>query len=1331
MMKNLYALLVGITDYPAPVPKLAGCVNDIDAIEDYLNNRIDTDQYQLNIQRLSTNGRDILPTRKAVIAGFQNHLYQAKEGDVVLFYFSGHGSQEPASQDFDGLEPDRMNETLVCLDSRTEDWDLADKELAYLIHKISQQNPHHIVIILDSCHSGSGTRDTFPKQGVRQSPADRRIRSINQGDYIFSRTEWDTFRGSTTPPTPEEGDPNFLKNNSGWTLPYGRHVLLSACEDRQLATENNIDGQQRGAFSYFLLDTLTKANGQLSYRELFKRTRSLVRTRIKDQTPQLEATNIQDVDNLSFLGDPRAIKNKPLIFTLTQERNKWVIDGGAVHGIPINQEIIISLFTPGSQAVSVSKAGEQPTITVGDVQVPKLGEAKIVKVLAYQSIVEFIEGEEPKDLTPDTVLNAVISYLPIPALSVYLEAGSESADRQAVDAIRQAIQTANDGRPSLYIRVVDNPEEAQYRLLAKNQQLIIAKPFDEKPLIEQLINYSDLNFRKAVQNLEHISRWTTVAELSNPDSKLPPNCVALRVFHNGKEILEPSLRLEYEQEKGEWVTPTFRIKLTNNYNKRLYCALYDLPEDYAVTVLNPAPQRRTALGGVWIEPGQTEDVSVEVGDETFSEISASIPEILLQQGVTEYQDLLKLVVSTGEFDSSLLTQEELPPPQQELRSKNVITRDIRSDIPNSTLNQLMTRIQYRHLAAPSTTKVDDWVTSEITINTVHPQDAQSIKRDTITNIGAGVSITQNPGLVGNARLSTPPQATRNLGTQLLPSLLRDFSEPFQFTASKGVDPGLSILELQINDNASLNAVTSGTPLVLSVDKPLSQGEYVLPVAYEAGENGESGFFVPLGLGVADGNKTQIRIEQLPDPVTEKKKSLGGSIRILFQKVVYKELGLSLPYPKLRIARFVADEADEAFVYEEGIPEVKKAIAALPTGSKVVLYIHGIIGDTESMVPSMRRAKVEVNGELKPLTELYDLVLTFDYENLNTSIKELGEQLKNRLAEVGLGPNHGKVLHIVAHSMGGLVSRSFIEQWGGNQVVQHLIMLGTPNAGSPWSTVADWALYMLTFGLNNLSAAPIPIKMVSSILHWLNPIGKAAELVKQMNVNLAEMHPARSTFLPDLNKTQPPLSPALPYTIIAGNTSLVQQEAANRLMEFLNKAKRSVIGFPFLKQENDIAVLVTSIRAVPANRSSKITEQVIACDHLSYFTHPEGLKALSQAIANALGISGQTPSSSIPGAASPAAQPSTPVVRPTTESNLNFVPANSASPNWLWQLLGAVGLIGAILGLLLWQPWKSKPNQAQPAQSQIPVQSVLGNFPARLEAHQMSLKIMMIRTFGDT
>ena len=64
-------------------------------------------------------------TRAAVVDGFRTHLTQAGPDDTVLFYYSGHGSQEYAPPEFWAVEPDHLDETLVCFDSRQPDqWDL-------------------------------------------------------------------------------------------------------------------------------------------------------------------------------------------------------------------------------------------------------------------------------------------------------------------------------------------------------------------------------------------------------------------------------------------------------------------------------------------------------------------------------------------------------------------------------------------------------------------------------------------------------------------------------------------------------------------------------------------------------------------------------------------------------------------------------------------------------------------------------------------------------------------------------------------------------------------------------------------------------------------------------------------------------------------------------------------------------------------------------------------------------------------------------------------------------------------------------------------------------
>ena len=1257
MTCNIYALLVGIDEYVSPVPPLKGCVNDITAVKEYLEGRVAADECQLHLRTLLNQDA----TRQAIIDGFRQHLCQASRDDVVFFYYAGHGGQEDAPEEFWTLDPDRLNETLVCYDSRRPGgWDLADKELAKLIAEVAEKNPH-ITIIMDCCHSGSGTRgDLEGETAVRKAPIDRRKRPLDS--FIFSSAEADQLSASRSP---EE-------NPTGWTLPRGKHIFLAACRDSELAKEYYGDGQSRGAFSYFFLDTLKKANGSLTYRDLFKRTNALVRSKVTTQSPQIEATVLSDLDQ-PFLGG--AIAQRTPYFTVYYHKNHgWVIDGGAIHGIPQpfgNETTELALFP-------FDKASEQLRQLSA-----ATGEAQVLEVMPQLSKVQ-ISGID--NLDPDMTFKAVVTSLPLPPKGVLIqgeEAGVELA-RAALLAVGAHQQ------PSLYIREVTTPEAAEFKLLARDGQYLITRPADDRPLVAQIQGYTTATALQAIQRLEHIARWMNIVELSSPaTSRIPPDAVQMVIYQEGRELQDAQIRLEYRQERGRWQKPPFKIKLKNTSDESLYCAVLDLTEQYKV---DPG---LFETGGVWLQPGEE---AWALGGKT---LYATIPNELLAQGITEFKDIYKLIVSTSEFDSTLLEQDKLDLPHT--------TRALAGQ-RKGTLNRLMNRVQSRDFSAtPDEEEYDDWVTSQITMTTVHPRDTVQIPSgDESISLGSGVTLQSHPSLNAKARLTTVTQSTRDLGNQILPPILRADRpgiRPFQFTSSRGTDPGLSVLELSQVENPSV--VTPTDPLKLVVDIPLESDEQLLAVGYD----GE--FFLPLGRAQStlDG-RTEIVLERLTEPVSEGSRSLGGSIRILFQKVVHQQLGLEFEYPILAVADV---SLDETVNYMAGMEQVKAQVAS---SERIVLYIHGIIGDTQSLVTSVRSAKVEVDGIERSLADLYDLVLTFDYENLNTSIEENARLLKQRLAAVGLGANHGKVLHIVAHSMGGLVSRWFIEREGGNQVVQHLIMLGTPNAGSPWSTVQDWALATLSIGLNGLSQITWPVPVLGLLLKMIN---KTVKTIETIDISLDQMHP-ESEFLKTLAGSS---DPATPYTIIAGNTSIVAaalEPSANQqsspLERLMQKLFNKVVEKPFFGQPNDIAVTVKSITSVSQERSPQPKIQEVGCDHLVYFSDPTGLTALSTAVIQAQGEPHHSATTPTP-VSTPVVNPilSTAVIQAEEEPHHSAtVPApvstpvvntisdsKSASEKPKWLIGGIIGVLAVvvIIGLLLLQQSRNtepSPNN-QPSQSQ--------------------------------
>ncbi|HEX2535057.1 MAG TPA: caspase family protein, partial [Chitinophagaceae bacterium] len=133
--RSLYATLIGINAYPQN--PLGGCIKDVLDIDLLLREQCaqqdglryapayflapnKTDETRIRQyeegRKLSLNPR---PATFAAITGEAfAHLKEAKSGDVVVLYYSGHGSQAEAPEEFWHTKPDRQNETLVCADSR-------------------------------------------------------------------------------------------------------------------------------------------------------------------------------------------------------------------------------------------------------------------------------------------------------------------------------------------------------------------------------------------------------------------------------------------------------------------------------------------------------------------------------------------------------------------------------------------------------------------------------------------------------------------------------------------------------------------------------------------------------------------------------------------------------------------------------------------------------------------------------------------------------------------------------------------------------------------------------------------------------------------------------------------------------------------------------------------------------------------------------------------------------------------------------------------------------------------------------------------------------------
>ena len=374
-------------------------------------------------------------------------------------------------------------------------------------------------------------------------------------------------------------------------------------------------------------------------------------------------------------------------------------------------------------------------------------------------------------------------------------------------------------------------------------------------------------------------------------------------------------------------------------------------------------------------------------------------------------------------------------------------------------------------------------------------------------------------------------------------------------------------------------VLEQTPLEIELDVELADDEFILPIAFD-------GEFILLTGDPSrnDEGRTHISIDHIPE-IPDNRRSLGRALKLYFFKTYLRLENVN----QLCWIEFRADGSFER--HRSGVAD--KVAAA----QNVLLLVHGIIGNTDGMVEGLKLAQ---DADGKGVDQKFDLVLTYDYENLSTPISETAVKLKQQLAEAGIDKSDDRRLTLMVHSMGGLVSRWFIEREGGGKIVDHLVMFGTPNNGSPFGKVG--AARKLTSLLTTLAINTFPA---------IAPFGGAllSTLVRSKKVTptLEQMNPS-SDFIKKLNASD---DPGVPYTIVAGDIRDYHESADQLVAKLIAKVGGGIL-FETLYQRSghDIAVSDESIRGVDDSRTPPPQKQSVICHHLNYFVSEAGLGAMA-------------------------------------------------------------------------------------------------------------------------
>jgi hypothetical protein len=329
---------VGINNYKyaAAVSPLAGSLNDVEDMKSVLLGKFEFEP--TNIQVL----KDEQATHAGIINALRGLIGKTQKDDIVVFHYSGHGSQMP---DVTKKRIGGVDETIVPYDSRDpagKVFDISGAEIHGLLVQLAARTKN-ITFILDSCHSGTLVRGAR----IRRADPDQRT-PPPLPDYALATT-----RG-------------LGQGNGDKPLQY---AFIAATTSKESAFEHFAEGTEHGALTYFLARQLRASGPSATYRDVMDSVAGHVTALYPSQHAQLEGV---EADQFIF-GDGTSI-SRAYISVSSLDASRVTLNAGQVQGV--TTQSTYDVYKPGTKKFA------PPETPVARVQItnvsPYTSEGKIV-----------------------------------------------------------------------------------------------------------------------------------------------------------------------------------------------------------------------------------------------------------------------------------------------------------------------------------------------------------------------------------------------------------------------------------------------------------------------------------------------------------------------------------------------------------------------------------------------------------------------------------------------------------------------------------------------------------------------------------------------------------------------------------------------------------------------------------------------------------------------------------------------------------------------------------------------------------------------------------------
>lgn len=493
-----FALVIAVGDYPEESrwPDISS-VNDVPHVQASLLSLGFAESHIFYL-------KDEQATRAGILQAFSDLSAQLSEGDMVYIHYSGHGQQVLDDNDD---EIDELDEAIVPHDSPMafeagiyEGENLIrDDELGRLTNDIRRicGPDGQVVLILDSCHSGTGTRGMGKVRGT---------------DKVMAPDDFKVNYAAV------ESTAGIVDRDMAGLAPMASYYGASP---RELNYEA-IDEQRRpvGSLSYAMSQVLTEAQEPLSFIDVYDRVRLKMKSLAPRQNPQWEGPS--DV-NL-FDGSQVASSS-----------NNKVIDIYTDNLISIDAGTLTDVYT-GTKVQLIAENGD--VVSSGSVTVANLITSEVELITAIErgefyhvDIVEKIEP--PIRVTLGTNISEDSPWAELLRQVVSLsttEIVAANADLHLRECEDQSLQLAT--RVGEVLETIRSPINVQKAMI--ESMLTRVRAYSQGQFLRE---FEQVNRRHDFQLqliLVDCRSGAVVKEVSEQDSELPiGTCVQFKITNKG------------------------------------------------------------------------------------------------------------------------------------------------------------------------------------------------------------------------------------------------------------------------------------------------------------------------------------------------------------------------------------------------------------------------------------------------------------------------------------------------------------------------------------------------------------------------------------------------------------------------------------------------------------------------------------------------------------------------------------------------------------------------------------------------------------------------------